>query len=568
MKEKFPIIKAGCIFNPYRNKNKVLSILGFEEIEINYPCRLDAMAINPSAVSYNSNMIFTPGEVVVSIKKFINVKIKVMSDTGGIIKISSSTKRKSLVKHSYKLMCDALNVSPSLEIAVDSSDIPKHCGFGSSSSIISAVAVAINELYNCPISNDELIKYLASNHGEEISDDDEDNLKVVQCIGGGATNGMTEEGIIIIAGQSTRIAKMYYEGEVLVCLPADFVQKDAKTLMELEEKNLWRFKKTGDLYSEKIAYELLHKALPDMANGNINELSKVVFTYRFDMGSNDNCSFVYDGLNELSNKLRILYENNDCEFLALSSVGPAFFAIVKNSQQKANCIKKMKKLKMTIIETEICNNKYEVVQKEKFNNFWELEKTSEAFTNRPPSKYITDVIDGLNVKKQNCIDIGCGGGRYSKYLIEKGANVLSVDKYKEMVGNANKKKINFIQATMDNIPVNDNSYDLALSIGVIHNSTSVKEYKEAIREIYRILSLEGVCILSVFTNDLITNDLIKVKDNMYNILNRPPMILLSKEKVNSIINEIGFSKIEFIDEHITDVGNGGKRNVYTVLLKK
>ena len=48
---------------------------------------------------------------------------------------------------------------------------------------------------------------MASNHGEEVSDDNENELKVVQCIGGGATNGQTDEGIIIISGKSCTIAK-------------------------------------------------------------------------------------------------------------------------------------------------------------------------------------------------------------------------------------------------------------------------------------------------------------------------------------------------------------------------
>lgn len=112
-------------------------------------------------------------------------------------------------------MTKILKVNPSLKIDVDSSKIVKHCGFGSSSSTITAVAVAINELYGCPISNKDLIKFLASNHGEEISDENEEEL------------------------------------------------------MRIEEENLWKFKKTGEEYAEKIAYNLLHKALPELCNGNV-----------------------------------------------------------------------------------------------------------------------------------------------------------------------------------------------------------------------------------------------------------------------------------------------------------
>ena len=129
-------------------------------------------------------------------------------------------------------MKDVLNFSDSLYIDVNDDDIPKHTGFGSSSSTIAAVAASINEMYGCPIDNNDLIKYLASNHGEEVSDQDEDNLKLVQCIGGGATNGLTKEGIIIIAGHATSIAKMNYDGDILIGLPNDFVIKDAEFLMD------------------------------------------------------------------------------------------------------------------------------------------------------------------------------------------------------------------------------------------------------------------------------------------------------------------------------------------------
>lgn len=565
MKESFPIIKAGYIFNRFNGTKITTPIMKYNNIEIDYPCRLDAMAINPAAVCYNDSMVFTPGEVVISLNQFINVKIKVLNEHGGKLIISNNTKRKVLVKHAYLLMCDALKIDPSLEIIVDDSGIPKHCGFGSSSSTIAAVSAAINELYSRPIDDDDLIKYLASNHGEEVSDKDEDNLKVVQCIGGGATNGLTEEGIIIIAGKSTKIAKMKYEGEVLVCLPNDFVQKDAKILMELEEQNLWKFKKTGDEFSEKIAYDLLHKALPGLANGSIKELANVVFDYRFNMGSNENCSFVYDGLMKLSDKLRTLYENNNCEFLALSSVGPAFFTIVKDKKQKDKCLKLMKRLNMKVISSSICNTKYIIKNTKEKNCYWQQKEVSAAFRNRTPSKYITDEIDKIDIVGKKCIDIGCGGGRYSKYLHDKKATVLAIDKYPDMFGK--NQKINFIECNMDQIPVPNNSYYLALSIGVIHNSVTIDEYKNALAEIYRILEKNGQAIFSTFTNDIITDDLEEYDKNRYRIKDRPPMVLLSKRQINQFIKNSGFKIVKKVDEHITNVGSG-ERYVYTLLLKK
>ncbi len=563
--DKFPIIEAGHIFNEFSGKLEKCVKLEKKSVEIDYPCRLDAMAINPAAVCYNNDMVFTPGEVVISLKKFIRVKIIVNAEDKGILNISDKTKRKVLVRHAYLLMCQALKVNPSLSIEVDDNDIPKHCGFGSSSSTIASVAAAINELYSCPILNSDLIKYLASNHGEEITDSDENNLKVVQCIGGGATNGLTDEGIIIIAGKSTTIAKMNYRADVLIALPNDYIQKDAKVLMELEEKNLWKFKKTGEEYSEKIAYDLLHKALPGMVNGSIKELADVVYDYRFNMGSNENCSFVYDGLMKISDDIRKLYEENKCDFLALSSVGPAFFAIVRNDTQKKQCKYYMEKLGLKVMESSICNSKYIVRNAEDLQCFWQKLETIKSFQEKTVSKYVTDEIDTLSIKDKNCIDIGCGGGRYSKYLVAKGGNVLATDKNPEMF--SENEKINFIVASMNNIPVKKDSYDLALSIGVLHNAVTLEEYRASLDELYRILKKDGKAIISVFTNAVIDEDLTAISTVNYLPQNRPPMTLLSKGQLNEQLEQIGFRICKKLDEHITDVGSG-KRNVYTILIQK
>lgn len=561
---KFPKYRYDYIFNEYCGKEINESKLLKNGLIVKYPCRLDAMAINPAAVCYNDSMVFTPGEVVISTKKYIIVTIKRIESKNELI-ISKNTKRKVLVKHAFQLIKSVLKFNESFYIDVNDDGIPKHCGFGSSSSTIAAVACALNELYGCPITNDDLIKYLASNHGEEISDDDEDNLKMVQCIGGGATNGLVKSGIIIIAGKATAIAKMDYEGKIIIGVPKDFELKDANYLMEKEEENLYKFKKTGELYSEKIAYNLLHKALPDMINGSIKELADIVFDYRFNMGSIDNCSFVYPNMINQAKQIRKLYEKNKCEFLALSSVGPAYFAIVKNDKQLDECTRVFNDLNMNIMVTEVNNETY-IVSDIEDNAFWNKVETRNQFQNRSVSKYITDEIDELD-SNLKVIDIGCGGGRYSKYAKQRGMFVVAVDKYSNMATSLSEDNISFIQGCIDNLPIQDNMFDVVLSIGVIHNAVTLEEYEKAISEMYRILKRNGQIIFSVFTNDVITDDLTFVGNSRYEINERQPMILLSKEEINSLFNKYGFKIIKSVDEHITDVGSG-KRNVYTLLLKK
>lgn len=573
MIDRFPVVKAGHIFNKYNKSNNMEHVIKYEEIEINYPCRLDAMAINPAAVTYNDTMVFTPGEVVISVEKYINVKIKVTNFEGGKLSISDNMKRKVLVKHSYKLMCDALKVNPSLEIEVDDKDIPKHCGFGSSSSTISAVAVAINELYGNPILLKDLIKYLAANHGEEVSDSNDEDLKVVQCIGGGATNGQIDEGVIIISGKSCTISKMNYEGDILIGIPNDFVEQDAEILMTLEEENLWKFKKTGDEYKEKIAYRFLHSVLPDMTEGKIESLANIVFDYRFNMGSIENCSFVFPRMNEIANKIRKLYEEQHCEFLALSSVGPAFFTITNKLEDTIYCKEKMEELNLTVIKSKICNHKYVIVNSKINDAYWKQDDTNKLFYTRKPSEYITNEIDMIlkeNIIK-NAIDIGCGGGRYSKYMAKKGIDVIAIDKNIEMFKYSEKeenKKITYRYGRMSNIAEDNEKFDFIISIGVIHNATSNSEYIKSFKEIYRLLKKGKKAIISVFTNDIITTDLVKMEENLYSIKDRPSMILMSKEQIKDILDKIGFTVIKEIDEHITDVSEEGKRNVWSITIQK
>lgn len=573
MIDRFPVVKAGHIFNKYNKSNNIEHVIKYEEIEINYPCRLDAMAINPAAVTYNDTMVFTPGEVVISVEKYINVKIKVTNFEGGKLSISDNMKRKVLVKHSYKLMCDALKVNPSLEIEVDDKDIPKHCGFGSSSSTISAVAVAINELYGNPILLKDLIKYLAANHGEEVSDSNDEDLKVVQCIGGGATNGQIDEGVIIISGKSCTISKMNYEGDILIGIPNDFVEQDAEILMTLEEENLWKFKKTGDEYKEKIAYRFLHSVLPDMTEGKIESLANIVFDYRFNMGSIENCSFVFPRMNEIANKIRKLYEEQHCEFLALSSVGPAFFTITNKLEDTIYCKEKMEELNLTVIKSKICNHKYVIVNSKINDAYWKQDDTNKLFYTRKPSEYITNEIDMIlkeNIIK-NAIDIGCGGGRYSKYMAKKGIDVIAIDKNIEMFKYSEKeenKKITYRYGRMSNIAEDNEKFDFIISIGVIHNATSNSEYIKSFKEIYRLLKKGKKAIISVFTNDIITTDLVKMEENLYSIKDRPSMILMSKEQIKDILDKIGFTVIKEIDEHITDVSEEGKRNVWSITIQK
>lgn len=201
--------------------------------------------------------------------------------------------------------------------------------------------------------------------------------------------------------------------------------------------------------------------------------------------------------------------------------------------------------------------------------FWENPQVVKSFTDRPPSTYITNVLDELTEKNPNfkILDIGCGAGRYSKYLKERGLDITALDKHEKIAFSLQKNKIPFILANMSSIPLKTSNFELILSIGVLHNAISLDELKQSVSEISRLLKPKGYLLCSIFTNDIISDDLTSIKGNVFLISKTLPMILLSKKDINSMFVKNGLYQLKVVDEHITNVGTG-ERYVYSALFQK
>lgn len=323
--------KVGRVFNSVKIKPGRWP-LRYKSVSIEYPSRLNAMAMDPSQIDINKDFRYTPGEVVFSVALFKRVSINLRNDSKVVV--AKDSKRPALIKHAALLMKKALGFKEGFDIAVENALEIRHCGLGSSSGLIASVACAINEAYGNPIEENNLIRYLAQNHGEEIDGNDR-FLNPVQCIGGSAAAGICRAGLILLAGESLPIAKMDITGDygAVIGIPQDVKDLDSNILMKKEIKNLPKFIATGKRYGKSIAYNILHKMLPAMAEGNLRAVGDVIYEYRFNMGSIKNCSFVYRKLPQLCSELSFIKKDNIAEVLSISSVGPAVFAISKKTEQ-------------------------------------------------------------------------------------------------------------------------------------------------------------------------------------------------------------------------------------------
>jgi len=357
-KNDFTEFEVGTVFN-----GAILSQLPvkkYESLTVSYPSRLEAMALDPARIADNNNLIYEAGQIDFSVALFKHITVKTIQD--GSITISDRSPRKALIMHAALLMQNALGLEEGFFIDVKDDIDLRHCGLGSSSSLIAGTAAAINELYNCPIAPLDLVRYCAQNHGEEI-DGSNTKLVPVQCIGGSGVCGHFEGGLIILAGQATPIftTKLPENLKVVIGIPSDFTHPDSQELMEAEVNNMNGFKNAGNKYGAEIAYRVVHEVMPGLVTGDLKPAKELIFDYRWNMDSIKNCAFVYPRMLDVAESLRSLKDDADVKILSLSSVGPGFFAITSNPNKVADIFAG---LGMTTHLTTIHNGKYMVTNNE------------------------------------------------------------------------------------------------------------------------------------------------------------------------------------------------------------
>lgn len=297
-------------------------------IRIAYPSRLGAMTLDPSKIADNNNLVFPAGQISFSVGVYRTVEATI-TDTGEIT-ISDDTPRACMVKHAGIIMQKALGFKCGIHLRVIPEHDIRHSGLGSSGSTLAGVMAAINELFNNPVPALELAQYCAHNYGEEIEGDDQ-HLMPVQSIGGSSLCGLIEGGVIVVAGEAVPIYhRMLPENtKVVIGIPKDYRSLDAEKLIRAEVDNMQGFQQSGDQYADKVAYRLVHEALPGLTLGNLKPCKDLIFDFRWDMGSIRNCSFVYPKTVEIAESFRDLKDDSRVDIIALSSVGPAFFGLTK-----------------------------------------------------------------------------------------------------------------------------------------------------------------------------------------------------------------------------------------------
>ncbi len=176
-------------------------------------------------------------------------------------------------------------------------------------------------------------------------------------------------------------------------------------------------------------------------------------------------------------------------------------------------------------------------------------------------------------KGDDVLDLGCGNGRFSKYL--EHTNYKGVDFSELIIEEARKRfpEKEFIVADILSLPFDDNSFDKVYSIAVIHQIPSLEYRIKALEEVKRILR-PGGHFYGVVWNIWKNNKLLCIKHMIMNFFSPrhlgPRDIFLKRDRYYYVFRKKEFSMIAKraglipIEEGVLEEG---KRNNFYIIAK-
>lgn len=136
--------------------------------------------------------------------------------------------------------------------------------------------------------------------------------------------------------------------------------------------------------------------------------------------------------------------------------------------------------------------------------------------------YLFDqLLKGTYADVKTVLDAGCGGGRNLVYFLQNGYEVYGIDHNQEaveavkelsqMLAPANPAS-NFMVATSENLPFEDNYFDLVISSAVLHFAQSQTHFDAMLQSMWRVLKPGGY-LFARLASDIGIETLIKSLGN-------------------------------------------------------
>ncbi|MAG85889.1 MAG: hypothetical protein CMB97_00525 [Flavobacteriaceae bacterium] len=109
---------------------------------------------------------------------------------------------------------------------------------------------------------------------------------------------------------------------------------------------------------------------------------------------------------------------------------------------------------------------------------------------------LREILNWLGKKKNaKILDVGCGKGKFTRYLAKLGAEMKGIDATAEFIDMARLKTVNdeqYFVCGADNLLFDDNSFDAVVCVEVLEH---IQNTSKALSEMFRVLKEKGKLII-------------------------------------------------------------------------
>lgn len=143
-------------------------------------------------------------------------------------------------------------------------------------------------------------------------------------------------------------------------------------------------------------------------------------------------------------------------------------------------------------------------------SFWETTEAVARFEARAPDLRMLELLEELAPAASiRVLDLGCAAGRNTVVLARGGYDVHAVDASRAMVARTRERLAEILGAEeaerrvlhgrMNDLRIfEDETFDLVLALGILHQAGSGREWRSAISEVARLLKIGGGLLVAAW----------------------------------------------------------------------
>ncbi|MFF9342837.1 class I SAM-dependent methyltransferase [Streptomyces sp. NPDC014773] len=207
--------------------------------------------------------------------------------------------------------------------------------------------------------------------------------------------------------------------------------------------------------------------------------------------------------------------------------------------------------------------------------YWNAPGTVAEFRSLDAQPYLRELLDGTPVDGP-ALDVGCGGGRNTLALLDRGFDVLAVDLHDGMVEATRARtaayppgRVTVRQGPADRIPAEDGTFALAVCYGVLHNAVDRARWAAVVTELARVLRPGGLLALNTFTSETLDPALrAGTEDGQYLLPDGVPMVLLPPGEVLAAFASAGLRARGEVRTYVRDLEVGPRAVLRGVLRRE